>query len=75
MRAERNEVQDQSSLIARYQKEVAGLRAHLQRVGTSGTHDPMDPEVRLSIRPVVLHGCGAGEQSVYCRSRRSACVL
>ena len=49
VRAERNEVQDQSSLIARYQKEVAGLRAHLGRVGSTGMHDPMHPEVCVQI--------------------------
>jgi len=47
VRAERNEVLDQGSLIARYQKEVAALRAHLERVGGAapGMHDPMHPEV------------------------------
>ncbi|KAK9846023.1 hypothetical protein WJX81_008630 [Elliptochloris bilobata] len=50
VRAERNEVLDQHSLIARYQREVAALRAHLylERAGgaASGVHDPMHPEVR-----------------------------
>ncbi len=64
VRAERNEVQDQSSLIARYQKEVAGLRAHLGRVGSTGIHDPMHPEVRMEVasKPDLIVKCaGTGE--------------
>lgn len=47
MRAERNEVLDQQTLIARYQQQMASLRAHLRRVSSaaSGVHDPMHPEV------------------------------
>ncbi len=61
MRAERNEVLDQGSLIARYQKEVAALRAHLERVGGAapGMHDPMHPEVTrmptLQMRVIPMH--------------------
>ena len=48
MRAERNEVLDQQSLIVRYQQQMAALRAHLRRVSSASAacsvHDPMHPE-------------------------------
>ena len=50
VRAERNEVLDQKSLIVRYQQQMAALRALLRRVSSaagsnSSVHDPMHPEV------------------------------
>ena len=49
VRAERNEVLDQQSLIVRYQQQMAALRAHLRRVSSASAacsvHDPMHPEV------------------------------
>lgn len=49
VRAERNEVLDQQSLIVRYQQQMASLRAHLRRVSSAASsasvHDPMHPEV------------------------------
>lgn len=50
VRAERNEVLDQQSLIVRYQQQMAALRAHLRRVSSAttdaaGGHNPMHPEV------------------------------
>ena len=47
VRAERNNLLDQQSLIVRYQQQMASLRAHLRRVSSAatGVHDPMHPEV------------------------------
>jgi hypothetical protein len=53
--AHRNEISDQSGLIARYQQEVALLRKQLEMVmkdggggggAAVGVHDPLHPEVR-----------------------------
>lgn len=51
IRAQRNEILDQSSLILRYQAEIKALRAQLEEAakgrGVGLSHDPLHPEVLL----------------------------
>ena len=58
VRAERMQIEDQSSLLLRYQQEIEALRTQLDdqvRASQSGligvaVHDPLHPEVRCSCR-------------------------
>ena len=54
VKAERNQIEDQSSLLLRYQQEIEALRAQLDdqvranRDAVVGVHDPLHPEVCLA---------------------------
>eukprot|EP00887_Chlorella_sp_A99_P008132 scaffold12.g8132.t1 len=83
--AVRNEIMDQSSLIARYQQEIALLKGQLEIVmrerGGLPLHDPLNPEVRtLRERLEEEHMALAAREKEKRRledrlSRLTACIL